>query len=133
MSVRNGTHIIPALLISKCKGLSEVKNFSANASMESGFIKSISSNSTFGIPCSFCFALSRSLAGTITVAPALASVLTVSNPIPVLPPVTMATFPVKSIPLITSVEVEFALKPDSTGFCNAPLKLPCPIFVKFAC
>jgi len=112
---------MPALLMSRCNDLPEAKNLSANVSIETGFIKSISSISTWGIPCRFFFAFSISLAGTITLAPACASILVVSKPIPVLPPVTMAILPVRSMSFITSVEVDVALKPEPIGFCNAPL------------
>jgi len=61
-----------------------------------------------------------SRAGTITVPPAAASILVVSSPMPVFPPVTMATLPVRFMPLITSLAVDFALKPEPIGYCNAP-------------
>ncbi|MNY03980.1 hypothetical protein D3C86_1366290 [compost metagenome] len=96
-SLRRGTHIIPALLISKCKGLPEAIKFSAKASIDVGDIKSIATISTFLIPSRFFFAFSISRAGMITVAPAAARTFVVSNPIPVLPPVTIAIFPVRSM------------------------------------
>jgi hypothetical protein len=80
----------------------------------------MASSSTFGIPARFFFAFSRSLAGTITVAPAAASTFVVSKPIPAFPPVTMAIFPVRLMPLITSDAVDLTLNPDPTGCCNAP-------------
>src|SRR5690554_4505396 len=61
-----------------------------------------------------------SLAGTTTVAPAAASVLVVSSPMPVLPPVTIAIFPLRSMPWMTSSVVDVALNPEPIGCCNAP-------------
>ena len=69
--------------MSKCKTLFAAKNFSANASIESWSIKSITSTCTPAIPARFFFAFSIFLAGTITVAPAAARAFTVSEPIPV--------------------------------------------------
>ena len=65
------------------------------------------------------FAFSTSRAGTITVAPAPASVFVVSSPMPELPPVTIAIFPRRSMPLITSAAVDDALNPEPTGICRA--------------
>ncbi|MNT09718.1 hypothetical protein D3C72_1445170 [compost metagenome] len=56
----------------------------------------------------------------MTVAPAPASVIVVSSPIPVFPPVTIAIFPLRLMPFITSLAVDVALKPEPKGFCNAP-------------
>ena len=61
-----------------------------------------------------------SLAETITKAPADTNVLVVFKPIPVLPPVTIAIFPVRSISFIISVAVDFALKPLPKAFYQAP-------------
>ncbi|MNT33876.1 hypothetical protein D3C72_1698240 [compost metagenome] len=107
--------MIPALLINKCSGRLDARNFSAKESIEAGFIMSKTSISTLAIPSRFFRALFTSLAGTITVAPAAASVFVVSKPIPVLPPVTIAILPVRSMPLITSVVVDLALKPEPSG------------------
>ncbi|MNL13383.1 hypothetical protein D3C87_1342890 [compost metagenome] len=76
--------------------------------------------STFLIPSRFFLAFSTSLAGTITVAPALANVLVVSSPIPVFPPVTITIFPLRSIPLITSLVVDVASNPEPIGCCKSP-------------
>ena len=50
------------------------------------------------IPSSAFFASSTLLAGTKTLAPASASALVVSKPIPEYPPVTIAVFPDRSMP-----------------------------------
>jgi hypothetical protein len=115
--------MIPELLIRKCKGVPEALNLSANPSIEPQSIKSTSSYSMFPFPFQLFSTLTFSLdrTGTITVAPAAASVLVVSKPVPEYPPVTIATFPLMSIPSITSADVERALNPDPSGFCNAPL------------
>ncbi len=83
--------------MSKCKGLPEATKFSAKTSIEAGDIRSIAAISILDIPSRFFFALSISRAATITVAPAAASILVVSSPIPVLPPVTIAVLPVRSM------------------------------------
>ena len=57
-----------------------------------------------------------SLAGTITVAPAAANTFVVSSPMPVLPPVTSAIFPERSMPVITSLAVDDPLNPEPIGF-----------------
>src|SRR5690606_31664866 len=117
--------------MSKCNGLPEAKNFSANASMELWSIKSISWISTLAIPCRFFFAFPTSLAGTMTIAPAFASVFTVSNPMPVFPPVTMAIFSENSTSLLTLIDVDVALLRDPIGFCIAPLYIVCAILNLF--
>lgn len=58
---------MPALLVTSCKGRPEATNFSAKASIEAVFIRSISSIFTLGIPSRLFRAFSRFMAGTMLV------------------------------------------------------------------
>lgn len=78
----SGFAMMPALLMRICNGLPVSTNFAANASIEAGFSKSSGSIVTFAIPSSAACAFLSVRAGTITCAPALASLTAVSRPIP---------------------------------------------------
>src|SRR5688572_8613737 len=69
-------------------------------------------------------ARSTSRAGTMIRAPAEASVRAVSRPRPEQPPVTIATLPTRSTPLMMSTVVEARLKPEPMGACAALIAIP---------
>ena len=76
------------------------------------------------MPESSDLATSVLLDGTITLAPASFNPREVSRPIPEYPPVTIATFPFKSIPLSISFGSLLAPKPESIGRCCSEIIFP---------
>ena len=74
--------MMPALFTRMWRGRPDAENRAANASTDCGSIKSRLSISTRSMPVSAARALSGVRAGTITVAPAAASVRVVSSPMP---------------------------------------------------
>ena len=105
----------PALLMSRSIFLS---NRSAKERTESRSSSCRSSTSTFSMSASCSRAWSGRRAGTTTFAPRFTSARVVSIPTPESPPVTIVSFPLRSIPSDTSAAVLCAPKPDPIFCCG---------------
>ena len=79
-----------------------------------GTIRSIALISTSS-PAKVSAAASTLRAGTTTIAPAARNARTVGTPMPDAPPVTIAVFPVRSMPATTSSAVEAGPNPEPSG------------------
>ena len=95
--------------------------------MDDGSRRSIDSTSTPSIPASPARARALSRATTTTDAPASWRARTVSTPIPAWPPVTMATWPLRSMPSATSAAVEEAPNPEPSGRWGATIS---PVYLR---
>ena len=105
---------MPALFTRRWSGRPDARNRAANTSMVLGTVRSIALISTSS-PARVPAAVSTSRAGTTTIAPASRNARTVGTPMPDAPPVTIAVFPAKSMPAMTSSAVEAAPNPEPSG------------------
>src|ERR1700681_4386137 len=105
--------IIPALLIRICRGpVQSAQNLLTEARSETS--RDLTSTASLPVETRMSSATARAAAGRrtarVTAAPAALSAFAVSRPMPEAPPVTMARFPLRSTPSITSAAVELKLK-----------------------